>query len=837
MQPLSQAGSHAREVSLGHWLDLLLENRRQRNGGPVVVGGTGHLLLSETESLNATIHLSDHVLPQIARQIKGRGVMLLSGAAPGADLLFFETAQTWFVRSGIPCTTVALLPVPPQWLIDDWQLRAQSDGHVVLPEARLDYERRLGLALLGADLLVPLFTGAGEQESLVVSWREEQYRKLAACLAEQSDILIAVLRAQNLREPGGTAEVVEWRRHLRRIPARLSTLFRDDAMSPAQRHPLIVIDPRVPADGVTRQAAAETLGAEADALLAQAEEALRGGNDLLCHDILDNALRRGLRNRRIEYLHILSLATSGSTDLALEHYRGLHLAPDEMTEDWLALQGRLEKDLALSGRADPQRHFAHAATAYLHAYRRWKGHYSGINAASMNLMADRAQTARDLATEVMEQLRDASADDEVGQYYLLASKAEAALLLGREDLCQERLRDANELLVDDINRRGRTVRQLRRLCQRLEVDPAMLTTLELPPVVLMRRDSPWCAPGEAVVEYRVSLTSDVPPGALVFAGLADPRDLVLAEALLDQGARYYPTLPARAPELQNTWLEKWGSAWTERLAAVLGRAERIAFVPGFLEQEDEWCAHHLYTTSLGLSVLTACRLCNVWKLLDVQLVEQTMYCRAYGEVPDAVDNPDAVLAIAGFSPGLTTVEEPPERRMVGILFADFAGFRRIADPDLPRFWADIMGAMGDILEQYGDAVLLRSTWGDALHVVTSDAITAACIAADIQRFVERGRGHDASALSDLELRIAAHYAPAYEGVDPVRRLRIYYGSQLSFTARIEPIAPPGMIFGSEAFVARLALEAPREFRSEYAGEVELAKRYGKYRLFGVQRVV
>jgi len=42
-----------------------------------------------------------------------------------------------------------------------------------------------------------------------------------------------------------------------------------------------------------------------------------------------------------------------------------------------------------------------------------------------------------------------------------------------------------------------------------------------------------------------------------------------------------------------------------------------------------------------------------------------------------------------------------------------------------------------------------------------------------------------------------------------------------------------MIFVTEAFAARLALEAPERFAAEYAGEVELAKRFGKYRLFSL----
>lgn len=133
-------------------------------------------------------------------------------------------------------------------------------------------------------------------------------------------------------------------------------------------------------------------------------------------------------------------------------------------------------------------------------------------------------------------------------------------------------------------------------------------------------------------------------------------------------------------------------------------------------------------------------------------------------------------------------------------------------------------------------MLLQHTWGDALHVVTVDATSTADIAAEIQALVERLRPTLGGRLSQLELRLAAHYAPSHVGVDPLEGTPTYFGSQLSFAARIEPVTPPGMIFVTESFAARLALEAPDRFTVEYAGEVDLAKRFGKYRLFSMRRL-
>ena len=57
-----------------------------------------------------------------------------------------------------------------------------------------------------------------------------------------------------------------------------------------------------------------------------------------------------------------------------------------------------------------------------------------------------------------------------------------------------------------------------------------------------------------------------------------------------------------------------------------------------------------------------------------------------------------------------------------------------------------------------------------------------------------------------------------------------FGPQLSFAARIVPVAPPGGIFVTEPFAAQLSLERARNVRCTYVGTTSLAKSYGRVRL-------
>lgn len=811
-----------------------LANLRKEQGHPasrrLVLGVTGHLILSDEEEARATAHLIGHVLPGVIRQrLPGDKFTVISGAAPGSDQVFVRAAVPWLRNIGMDVRVVALLPVPLNWLHEDWLIRAEVEERPGLAQERREMEDILMASAAAADQRVPLYELSDQWQYADVRWRQNQYRRLAACLAERSDVLIAVLRAQKLMEPGGTAEVVEWRRQTARIPSRYSTLMTGEGRSPGQPHPLLVIDPGV----AFEQGGSHVDSDPVSAVLAEASAALQHGNDLLSYDILQRAALRGLRNRHLEYLTVLSLASSGNTELALVRYRALNLAPEELSEDWLSLQGRLEKDLALEFGPDARRHFKASAQAYFSAYRRWSGYYSGINAASMFMLSGQRTSAHALAADVLRHVSGPPSCDEVDEYFRLATQAEASLLLGNVVRCRQSLQQADRLLPDDVSRRARTRGQLRRLCDELQVDRELLDTLRLPPVIFLRRLAG--AAGSASAPGAINLPPEIRRCSMVFLRLTTPTDLALAEALQGQGALLYLTLPSPPADMRHQWLQRFGAPLSERLSQVLTRSERVSSFSGFLDSEDEWCEAQLDATALGISLITAQRFGTDWHCLPVQPQRGALQFEAPHDVPARRFSMERALATTGYAESALGKLRPAGRRMVGILFADFAGFRRISDDDLPRFWREHMGSIAELVARYKNTVLLRSTWGDALHVIASDAATIADLAIDIQACIDQRRRSQDGTLSDLELRLAAHYAPAFEGHDPVRDVPVFYGSQLSFTARIEPVAPPGTIFGSEGFVARLALEAPGRFAAAYAGEIELAKRFGRYRLFSLRR--
>lgn len=191
---------------------------------PFLLGGTGHLILSAAEERRIAEALRESVLPQVLALAGEREIRLLTGLAPGADHVFSNVATAWLQAQRRPHHVIGLLPLPVAIMLDDWAEKARTQ-----PEySTATHERqrvRMQDEVDACDEIVHLLPPGTAPESLCNEpFRQLQYRRLAACLAEQSDALIAILRESSAAQPGGTAEVVAWRREPERIPADVTTL-------------------------------------------------------------------------------------------------------------------------------------------------------------------------------------------------------------------------------------------------------------------------------------------------------------------------------------------------------------------------------------------------------------------------------------------------------------------------------------------------------------------------------------------------------------------------------------------------------------------------------------
>lgn len=164
-----------------------------------------------------------------------------------------------------------------------------------------------------------------------------------------------------------------------------------------------------------------------------------------------------------------------------------------------------------------------------------------------------------------------------------------------------------------------------------------------------------------------------------------------------------------------------------------------------------------------------------------------------------------------------------QRELKAMLFGDVRGFSKLIELKIPAFVKHILDALGKVLARYGNRVLYRNTWGDGFFVVLSDAPVAAQYALQLQAAMAKLDLEAFGLPETLAPRLGGHFGPVFETTDPVLHLTNYFGAHVSRTARIEPVTPPGEVYVSEQFAARLALE-PNAYACDYVGQIPAAKK-------------
>ena len=108
------------------------------------------------------------------------------------------------------------------------------------------------------------------------------------------------------------------------------------------------------------------------------------------------------------------------------------------------------------------------------------------------------------------------------------------------------------------------------------------------------------------------------------------------------------------------------------------------------------------------------------------------------------------------------------------------------------------------------------------------------LALELRDYFSKSDWSDLGLMDGLEVRISMHAGPAYQKLDPILGKLNFFGSHVNQAARIEPIVLPGSVFVSETVAALLSF-GHEGFDFEYVGNLELAKNFGSYPIYILQR--
>jgi class 3 adenylate cyclase len=559
---------------------------------------------------------------------------------------------------------------------------------------------------------------------------------------------------------------------------------------------------------------------------------------------------------RFAHLAVLSLANAGAVDLAIERFAALRL--DACGDiDACSLLARLKKDQGFAASGEERvKILREASTIYEQAYAKARAeenpeaYYPGINVAATALWTGDLAKAQQISREVLETLEPRLNGPATGdRYWLQATALEAQLILGDLESA-ERL--AAEVLAKGAGQYAQlatTGRQLRRIADSLKISPAFLKRFSAPAVIHYSGHI-ISAPGkkgrfesheEAGVKQKIEELLELHSVGSGYGSLAAGADILFAEALLARGAVLHIVLPFAIPHFLERSVETAGEGWVERFHACLNAAKTVRYATEDTFLDDESLFSYSSQLAMGLAVLSARHMQA--PILQIALWDGEARSGIAGTVADmktwwATKLPQ-VLIRCGSRPEDEdfTAYEPPAipagaiRKVCAMFFGDVHGFSKLDDQELPVFATQIMGVVGKATRRYRKDVAFVNTWGDGVFAVFPDVVRAALWALELQDAMHE---MDFAALglpTTLQLRLGGHLGPAYELLDPVVERMNYYGAHVSRAARIEPITPEGCVYVTETFAAALALQGPTEFTCEYVGYTEMAKHYGRLRMF------
>jgi len=215
--------------------------------------------------------------------------------------------------------------------------------------------------------------------------------------------------------------------------------------------------------------------------------------------------------------------------------------------------------------------------------------------------------------------------------------------------------------------------------------------------------------------------------------------------------------------------------------------------------------------------------------IDVSLLQPD----ASGRLP-VVINPDPPETICD-GPAC----EVNDTEIMTLLFGDAVNFSKLDEDQVSRFIRYFMAPISDIVRQYGEANVVKNTWGDGLYLVFNHVREAGLCVLDICHFVrsqidqEQWKQHHLP--EGINIRIVLHTGPVFGCTDPFTGQKNYTGTHVSRAARLELKTPPGEVYASQAFAAMCIEHGVTEFTCECVKQLEWAKQYGSFLTFVLRR--
>jgi class 3 adenylate cyclase/tetratricopeptide (TPR) repeat protein len=575
----------------------------------------------------------------------------------------------------------------------------------------------------------------------------------------------------------------------------------------------------------------------------------------------------------LEYEKAIALSRLGSVGEARETLLALHGKRPENAAILSAI-GRTFKDLALAATHPPilASNLEKAHSFYLRAFELSGSYYPAVNAATVALWQQNRKTACELA-ETVKGLCQAVLQKDPEDYWAAATIAEAELVLSIRERAVSQAALSHYQRASNIAHHLRhwgdlssTRRQAKRICEFAGWDFSPLQKIfRLPNVIIFSghmidssdrlrpRFPPNLVPAVAEeIKERLNQCD----AQIGISSAASGSDLLFIEAMLERGAEIHVVLPWRKEEFMRTSVAINDDVyWTQKFDQLLNQVTSVTYLSqqsapsgnlGYVYCSDCMNGMALYRAeTIGSDVTPVA----VW---DGKKGDGLGGTSSFVHFWRSRHHPVEVIDLSRIS-GISEIEAPQkdqafafdevkvsqgQQAVKTLLFADVVGYSKIPEEQIEYFAPEFLGMISQLISQAPRPVL-TNTWGDAVYLVFDDPVSAGTVALRLLRAVQSDSWRN-QLTAKMDLRIGLHTGPVTLCVDPVIRQITFTGSHVSHAARIEPMVREGEVWATEAFMSYATIanharkqrgEETLEFGFDYLGQIDFAKKYGRYPLF------
>ena len=589
-----------------------------------------------------------------------------------------------------------------------------------------------------------------------------------------------------------------------------------------------------------------------------AKKANGEGEHLLALEITEAAIAQiqGADSVRLRQQKGRALTALGSTDEARQVLEEIPLGQAGDPET-LGLLGRVFKDLAAAApnAESRQRFLSDAQRSYERGFERARDNkdragaeYCGINAATMAALLDDKKAAEELARET---LRFRGRDDD---YYSVATRGEAALILGDEEEASRLYQRAGQLA--ELKKNWADLASTKKQCRAL--------TLKL----YGRRDRcdscfPACAvtifgghmmdePGRKSPRFPASKKLEVAGRIakwiadnrprLSFSSAASGSDILFLEAAQAAGVETHLVLPFAAADFIESSVRPSGADWVGRFERVMSRAASKTVLND--QVADEKSSVYDFTNrmiaakaALRATTLDCPRLAlAVWNRQPGDGTGGTAdavasWCRAKiavhiihptdpsqdGSVSEQMSE-ELGERQRPFDRTLSALPTGYRTEVCSLLHLFFAGYFGLRENQHQLFQQTVLGALAKVLALTSYPPISRYGLG-ADYVFVFDTERAAGVFCG-ELMNELAKALEETPELGMQLpRLCLHAGPIQLMVNPVLNQYTHEGATLTRAGRVARYVGPGIVYCTEAFASLAALESISEFRFAYAGTI------------------